>query len=75
MKNISIGNGKSETKTSTSSHCRINQIKKIKQEFNNVKIENHEHHRKTDKGCGSTHNVTGQTGSKLFSSNKRQLQK
>jgi single-strand DNA-binding protein len=37
LKIISIGNGKSETKTSTSSHCRINQIKKIKQEFNNVK--------------------------------------
>jgi single-strand DNA-binding protein len=52
-----------------------NKSKKIKQEFNNVKIENHEHHRKTDKGCGSTHNVTGQTSSKLFSSDKRQLQK
>lgn len=41
MKKYSIGNGKkSETKTSTSSHCRINQ-KKIKagQILNNVKTQ------------------------------------
>gem|GEM_PF-1656043 len=34
MKNNSIGNGKRETKTSTSSHCRINQEKNL---INNLK--------------------------------------
>jgi hypothetical protein len=34
---------------------------------------NYEHHRKTDKRCGSTHLVERKTGSKLFSSDQRQL--
>src|SRR5690606_18161047 len=59
-------------RNSTSSHYRINQ-KKLNQN-QSLKIKGYEHHRKTDKRCGSTHLVERKPGSKLFRSGKRQLQ-
>jgi single-strand DNA-binding protein len=42
-------------RNSTSSHCRINQKKNQTKSI--TKKSKYEHHRKTDKRCGSTHNV------------------